>query len=170
MQKIEASEYSTIAEMRRNGASLRAIGDRYGVTRERIRQIVADNYPAVISYVAEGKEAERRKKMTCPDCGGRKARSSARCFQCSSEIGTKWTQERIIAAMQEYHERYGKTPSCTEWNPALARWRKMPDVAQRFYSDGCWPHVTTVIDRFGSWTAAVDAAGLPRNRAGRRPK
>lgn len=170
MQKIEASEYGTIAKMRRDGASLQAIGDRYGVSRERIRQIVVENYPEVTRAVADGREEYSRQLRICPDCGGTKAVSAQRCRPCRVRHDTKWTQQQIVAAMQEYHRRYGKTPSCTEWNPSLARWRKTPAVAEKFLSDGCWPHVQTVIQRFGSWTAAIDAAGLPRNRAGRPAK
>jgi uncharacterized protein (DUF433 family) len=171
MQKIEASEYRTIAEMRRDGASLQAIGERYGVTRERIRQIVVDNYPDITLKMAQDRKQESIRLRTCPECGGRKSISANKCHACLTAEKTKWTQERIIAAMQEYHRRYGKTPSCTEWNPALARWRKTSaDAADRFYADGCWPHVQTVIRRFGSWTAAIEAAGLPPNKVGRRRK
>lgn len=167
MQKIEPSEYRAIAKMRRDGASLQSIGNRYGVSRERIRQIVAENFPEVNRAVNEERDERNRQLRVCPDCGGPKAISAQRCRTCRTKRDTKWTQDEIIAAMQEFHRRYGKTPSCTEWNPSLARWRKQPDVAEKFAADGCWPSVQTVMQRFGSWTAAVDAAGLPRNRAGR---
>jgi hypothetical protein len=170
VQKIEASEYRTIAELRRNGASLRSIGDRYGVSRERIRQIVHDHYPSVTQQVSEGREQARRERVICPDCGGVKAPTAKKCRACKIANDTRWTRERIISAMQEYHRLHGTTPSCTAWNPSLARWRNSPELADKFYSDGCWPSVQTVQIRFGSWNAAVDAAGLTRNRAGRRPK
>jgi hypothetical protein len=168
--KVESSEYSTIARMRREGHSLRSIGDRYGVTRERIRQIVADNYPEVPKEMAHYREEQSRWKRVCPECGGPKAPASKQCKQCLISQTTKWTPDAIVEAMQEYQRRYGKTPSCTEWNPSLARWRNLPATADRFYADGCWPHVQTVLQRFGSWRAAVDAAGLAPNRVGRPPK
>ena len=55
------------------------------------------------------------------------------------------TADEIIVELQSVAEELGQTPSVTEW-------REMDDT----------PGVSTVARQFGSWIAAIDAAGLER--------
>lgn len=72
----------------------------------------------------------------------------------------RWDRELVIEKLQEWVAMYGDTPSASEWNPALARRNQRPDMVGPFLA-GDWPHASTVQRIFGSWNAALVAAGLP---------
>jgi len=63
-----------------------------------------------------------------------------------------WTHERIIALIRRW-ARQRKRP------PAQHEWRKR---------DGEWPTAETVRDLFGTWNAAIAAAGLTPREPGKR--
>lgn len=73
-----------------------------------------------------------------------------------------WTKERIIDAIQRWTQTYGSPPAQGSWSPGQAKLRA-PDhpVHQDVerYTKGDWPHANTVVAAFGSWAAAVRAAG-----------
>ena len=68
-----------------------------------------------------------------------------------------WTEDRIVAALRAWAARTGRPPTTIEWH------RRGPD----------WPCHGTVLRVYGSWAAALDAAGLecahPYARRGRWP-
>jgi HNH endonuclease len=74
-------------------------------------------------------------------------------------------REAITAAIIEWTRRYGDVPTMADWDPVRARrleqqWR----IAR--YHDGDWPSARSVSHHFGSFAAAVTAAGLvPRPRS-----
>jgi hypothetical protein len=73
-----------------------------------------------------------------------------------------WTRERILRALQRDAKARGKAPSSTEWRRALG-------VQQLAFSRRGQrrPSLSTVLLVFGSWNAALTAAGLPtRTRYG----
>jgi hypothetical protein len=57
----------------------------------------------------------------------------------------------VIAAFQNFHARHGRSPSQTSRRSGAI------DLPSR----------ATVVRHFGTWSAAVDAAGLPQNMPGR---
>ena len=73
--------------------------------------------------------------------------------------------DAILEALVEWTRRYGDLPAMADWDPVRARrlgqtWR----IAR--YHDGDWPSARSVAHHFGSFTAAVAAAGLvPRPRS-----
>jgi Homing endonuclease associated repeat len=75
-----------------------------------------------------------------------------------------WDRERIIAAMTLWHRVYGKAPCANDWRPnALTAPSNQPRL-ERFRS-GSWPAASVVNRHFGSWNAAIEAAGFtPRSR------
>lgn len=102
----------------------------------------------------------------CQDCGaktsgsnGRGPNASLRCARCwGAYMRARWSREKIIVALQESYERFGVTP--------LARaWFQRPGEGEPDR-----PTTNTVVNRFGSWRTALDAAGLPQNRTGRPRK
>lgn len=117
----------------------------------------------------------------CLDCGApvdgssRKYRSR-RCSACHRAwerteeaclLKTKWTRGRIVAAIREWARIYGRPPNAVDWAPSHARSIGDEARAYRFESDGCWPWFTMAVLRFGSWNAAIEAAGFePNERTG----
>ena len=73
--------------------------------------------------------------------------------------------EQVLAAIVEWTRRYGEPPTQADWDPVRARrlgqqWR----IAR--YTEGDWPSLNTVLNRFGSLGEAVRAAGLQPRKAG----
>lgn len=167
--KIPRETYDEIAQMIRSGETTGSIGTRLGVTRERIRQIVAHHYPGALEEGRSVRRARAAEKTKCPDCGGTKSRTALRCISCVVHP-TVWDRESIVNAIQNYNSKYGHPPSSIEWNPALARNRGQSDIAARFVSDGCWPGTSTVQYHFGSWSNAIAVAGFDPLPVGRPRK
>jgi hypothetical protein len=64
--------------------------------------------------------------------------------------------------MQEWAAEYGEPPAVTDWNTYTAE-HAMDDSARadRFrQAGGRWPRHTTVFMEWGSWNAAIVAAGF----------
>jgi hypothetical protein len=71
----------------------------------------------------------------------------------------------VLEAMREWTRRYGDVPTMADWDPARAR-RLRQDWRIARYHQGDWPSVRTVLHHFGSFGAAIDAAGfVPRARS-----
>lgn len=85
--------------------------------------------------------ADRR----CPDCGERKTSwQGTRCNACAHRASRKWTDEAIFAAMQAWAAVHGgEAPSANDATSANGL-----------------PSTCTIQRRFGSWNAAISAAGL----------
>ena len=89
-----------------------------------------------------------------------------------------WTAERVIEAVQSWAEEYGQPPSSTEWEvgkpekyarAALNKAQLWQEKAARF-ADGTYPSNDTVRRFFGSFNAAIAAAGFPPRPEGRTPR
>jgi transcriptional regulator with XRE-family HTH domain len=75
----------------------------------------------------------------------------------------------ILQAIRAWNRVHGEPPTLADWAPARARrlgheWR-----AQRYLA-GDWPHLNTVLRRFGTLSAAVEAAGLEPRPRGRHAR
>ena len=65
-------------------------------------------------------------------------------------------------AIRRWTRRYGEPPGADDWSAAMARGR--PEKLARL-RERDWPCAPTVQHYFGSWNAAIEAAGLtPRPR------
>lgn len=81
--------------------------------------------------------------------------------------GKYWTQERIIAAIRAFAKQRNRPPIAREWQRA-GNIKTSAHQVRRSY-----PSTLTVFSTFGSWNAAIEAAGLtPRGvgGAGHRPR
>ena len=182
-----------MADLYHSGASMQEVGDRFGVSAGRVGQLfqkhgietrtagqgkrirsqrklayeqaVASEFVAVRDFgvVASAHELTPEQVKACV----RKHRPDL----CAEALGRRrpsgyWTEEQICGAIRAWNARYGTPPRAADWHPALARRLGQPDCAERF-QQGDWPNLTTVLRKFGSWNAAVKAAGFAPRKAGR---
>lgn len=104
---------------------------------------------------------------SCVDCGAAtdgsngRAKAPERCNPCQAIHRTLWTRETIGAAIRQWHFEHGAFPAATDWNATLARRFGRPDRPVDF------PSVETVQRVFGSWNAAIRAAGFEPRPVGR---
>lgn len=130
---------------------------------------------------AERREKDRARKASygrdCLGCGARTDGSNGRakaplyCKRCESERRRVWTAGAIVLAIQVYAHRYGQPPAALDWNTGQARDHGHPEIAERFLADGDYPQTNTVQRLFGSWNAAIAAAGFePRPIGVRGPE
>jgi hypothetical protein len=83
--------------------------------------------------------------------------------------GRVFAPEDIVTAIKRWEGLYGEPPAMSDWAPARARrlgheWR-----AQRYFA-GSWPHLTTVLNQFGTFRAAIEAAGFEPRPQGRHAR
>lgn len=149
------------------GMTLDAIGDHFGVTYERVRQILAEHYPGFTAHII----AARKHRRLRDEAHRSRTRHLAVQRRLRMGGGIIWTREAITERIQSWVEFYGRPPSAMEWNPSDAIARGRRDWADRYYTDGCWPNSWTVQEGFGSWNAAIAAAGYtPRKPGGKDPE
>jgi hypothetical protein len=75
-------------------------------------------------------------------------------------------RDDILHALREWDRRYGEPPALADWAPSRARRLTQSWRAERYLA-GDWPHLTTVLKQFGTFGAAVEAAGLEPRPQGR---
>lgn len=100
---------------------------------------------------------KRQYDLTCVECGGRVDGTTPGkipnldepvCASCAAGHYAIWTPEAIVCAIQEWADIHGEPPRATDWHS----------------QDETHPWFSTVLWRFGTWNAAIEAAGLtPRN-------
>jgi hypothetical protein len=99
----------------------------------------------------------------CVDCGAPTngydgpGKASERCRACRDRYQheeCKWTTATIVAAIRRWAVTYGVPPSAANWNPTVSRSR-----GDSRFELGDWPTQATVQAKFGTWNAAMAAAG-----------
>lgn len=159
------------AQMRADGMKLREIAAELGISKSTASALILDPTRAKRKAYLKAHQGE------CIDCGAptqvgkNGSLPSKRCRSCSRKHRSEnaiWTREVIIEAIRLYADRYGHPPSARDWNPSMARNDYRDDIAERFYEDGCWPATTGVQKVFGSWNAAIRAAGFRPLKAGHK--
>lgn len=187
-----------------SGATLAQTGRRFGLSGERVRQIFRTaglpvRSPREARDLRREQQSERERAMVerLRECGDfelaasefavrpRRIREVAKRMapELLEPLGRAeprvargyWTREAIIEAIHNWTSTYGEPPRATDWRPATALRNGQPERAARF-SEGLWPHASTVLKRFGRWNDAIYAAGYePRmkrrvNHRHRRPR
>jgi hypothetical protein len=81
----------------------------------------------------------------------------------------RFSREAIVERIQRWAGLYGEPPTIRDWDPSRARRTGQVWRAERFEA-GEWPSVGMVKRQFGTFNAAVQAAGLTPREGPRRVK
>jgi hypothetical protein len=135
-----------VHEVVAKGRTLQSVADDYGLTRERVRQIVKAGSPQfrnreVRKARTRARNAERRRTQLAE---GEKYRTISELPRSSK--ATKWTKEQMLAEMCRLTEIHGGPIGITEWR-RIAKAHGAPSAA-------------LYVQRFGSWNRAKELAGL----------
>lgn len=178
MALVDAGEarpqVTEIVGLLRRGLSVQEAADRLGIARSTAYQRLNDP-------TDERNHARKlRHYGTCLRCGGRtsyRAGGTADlCLSCHRadihETAVAW----IVAEIHHWAELYGCPPSAPDWSLAAMRWRerayaegrtngrfseaRIAELERRHREDGPWPATNTAVRVFGSWSAAIEAAGF----------
>ena len=158
-----------MAERRRAVALARHFRDAEGLSIDQIAQRLGRS-PATIKayfYDPTGEKARAVKARyagVCRGCGAStqprngKGDAYAYCKACHpGAIARHWTRERVLEAMGEWLDRYGRLPSSYDWSRTHAR-RRGGDALRRL-GGGHWPPSSVVTSLFGAWAVAREAVG-----------
>jgi hypothetical protein len=119
------------------------------------------------------KQRSRRARYagSCLDCGcptdgsAGPGRAPQRCNDCANQRRTAQAREAIIEAIRRWAEEHGGIPPrATDWNVAMARSR---GEDTRDYENGDWRATSGVTRAFGTWNAAIEAAGYEPTPVGK---
>jgi transcriptional regulator with XRE-family HTH domain len=163
-------------ELRGQGYLQREIADLMGISRSAANDLLTDPDNA--------KKRSRRLLYggTCRICGKITDGSAGNhpppdiCIECGpneQHENRRWTPEAVIAALQEFRQRVGRTPTATDLlvragAPSIERTlstKRLAEIAA-LPRDLVTPPLPLVQREFGSWRAALEAAGLPPNPTG----
>jgi hypothetical protein len=114
---------------------------------------------------------KRSYAQPCIDCGARtifgaerEKVEEPRCASCSAAHRRVWTSERILETIRAWAAEHGEPPAMADWNPwASEHAYGDAERAQRArlgLRDGHHPSATHVVYAFGTWSAALEAAGF----------
>ena len=135
MSRRAASAYDRVSERRRAVALARHFREAEGLSIAQIADRLGRS-PATIKayfYDPTGEKARAVKARyvgVCRGCGAYtqprngKGDAYAYCKACHpGAIERRWTRERVLDAMREWRERYGRLPSSYDWSRTHARRR-----------------------------------------------
>jgi Homing endonuclease associated repeat len=161
------------AEMRATGAPQRKIAAALGISR---------SYADALLNDPDGSAARARKdgyRRPCPDCGKLMAGSNGfgafapkRCRKCAAEASRVWTSDEVVRVFQRFAEKHGCAPSAADYMLRFpSQWEhaspeRLAEADRIARSGPQLPAPPTVQGIFGSWNAAVRAAGLKANPPG----
>lgn len=134
----------------REGETMEAIGDDYGISRERVRVILAR-----AGVESRGRKDYRgpRVAWTCEQCGREREAVPSQvrrfCSRACAGAAKRADDDDLLVALQGLALRLGRTPSEEDMN-----------------ADPSTPCHTTYVYRFGSLREAQERAGLTPNRVG----
>ena len=165
---MTAVAYDRVTERRRAVALARHFREAEELSIAQIADRLGRS-PATIKayfYDPTGEKARAVKARyvgVCRGCGAYtqprngKGDAYAYCKACHpGAIERRWTRERVLAAMRDWRERYGRLPSSYDWSRTHAR-RRGGEALERLAA-GDWPSASVVADVFGGWAAAHEAA------------
>jgi transcriptional regulator with XRE-family HTH domain len=164
-----AEKVAEAQSLRRQGLKHHEVAEQMGVARTTVSAYLND---------PDGSVDRARKdsyRGVCESCGARTDGSNGRdaapprCKNCAPAANAKWSPDLVIQRIKEWADVYGEQPTATDWLPAIAAYQKSPraDQIRRRYESGDWPSTNTVRRIFGTWNAAIEAAGFRARPASR---
>lgn len=152
-------------ELRASGLKLREIAVEMGAPISTVHQWINDPDFSKLRARKAGYAG------TCEDCGAPTtgtanglAKIPRWCVDCGLRKGGAakvWTKDAITTAVKAWAATYGEPPAVPDWSPQNSREMHDEKRAQRWIdADGAWPHFQTVVQTFGTWSAAIEAAGF----------
>lgn len=134
--------------------TLQDVATEHGITRERVRQIVARQRPG---WTASARRQARIDEAAAARAAAVAARAATPRHLLLPDTPTRaappwypkkrYTRDGMIRALRDFHTSHGAAPSSNQWTRL-----------------GLHPTPVVIMREFGSWNAALDAAGLPRNK------
>lgn len=160
-----AAKVAKAQALRAQGMMLREIAAEMGSSTSTVHEWITD------PDLAKAKQRKVGYRGTCEDCGrptdGGNGRDNApkRCFTCASAHRTSkmvWPRAAVLEAIRAWAAEHGEPPAIADWCPTMARSTLHDEERARRWelADGTWPHFQTVCRRFGTWSAAIEAAGF----------
>lgn len=145
-----------MVQRRRNGETLGELGACYGITRERVRQIVDRIDPTANKEAKQTRRTAREARLR--EKAQRAAETSYEAnprtvYRPGSLHATMWTNEAMLEALRDLASELGETPSSKQINAQPCE--RIPTAAMFFR-------------RFGSLRKAQELAGLIPNERLRR--
>ena len=157
-----------VRERRKAAALARHYRDEEGLSIAEIARRLGRAEATVKAYLYDptGEKAravKARYVSVCRGCGAYtqprngKGDAYAYCKACHpGAIARRWSRERLLEAMQDWRNRYGRLPSSYDWSRTHARGRG-GEALERL-AEGAWPAASVVGRTFGSWAVARAAA------------
>lgn len=151
-----------------NNKTLMQVAAEKGVSHQRIAQLTGklDRNTSRSRFIQSRVAQLYKKGLSDEQIAAQLKRSVATVRQYRTEAGfrrsipKKWTRKLLIQKAQEWYERYGYTPSTTDWSPAQARAYNQLERVERYYEFGA-PSLKAVYGHFPSWSAFINETGLP---------
>jgi transposase len=156
-----AERYAQVKALRDEGLLLREISERVGLAKQTVHDLLSD------PTGEKARERKARYRKPCVDCGtmtnpNGKAPGGGRCISCNAARSREMSRKWVLDSINEWADLHGGVPpTATDWNRAHAiaqgqKWR-----VERYQATGrLWPSVKLAQDNFGSWRAAIEAAGF----------
>lgn len=165
-----------IEEMRLNGASFATIGRRFGVSAQRVNQVLVSEGAGALcavtpSVVRRSREREKLRRRYRPQMTSRQLADATgiplyringmlrRLKLPYNKKRIAWSKEELLAHLQVLACRLGRTPTTAD----IDRVREETQRRHKRYVDHA-PCVGPYLDHFGSLTNAQRAAGLVPNK------
>jgi hypothetical protein len=152
-----------VRRLRLQGATFAEIGRRLGVTRAHAQRLwVKVASPEELALVSRGAARQRAEQAS------QRAREQAARRQQGQRRAAR---QRVLEDIRAWQRRFGEPPSALDWNRTAARHSHGGWRWRRYESTGrSWPSAEGVRKLFGSWNAAIAAAGFAPRAPGRRSR
>jgi len=165
LPKRPRSEWAADAlELNAQGMNGVQVAERLGISRSFAYSLLSD------PDGTRERERKRRYYGECVDCGAPTSYGVEyeRCAGCAPKHLRRLTRRWVIDSINEWFDMFGAPPTATDWNQSYTRVHGPAWRVARYQATGrVWPSVSTARDHFGSWNAAIEAAGFDPTPPGR---